>query len=291
MGKLALVTSIALHAAIISLMYINFGGLYSTKPEDSGYVIFDYIDVGDKSKAPVLSRTEDRISKQKSQTTEQDDAICAMNQPSEGTKIPDKQEKNEHEAQKEDDKEKDAAVPINKKKRSEQRAPKPVKKKASKNKSSEKAVVNLRKNKKNMPKNKKAARRSFSSLLDGTVAADNNANNDGVKAEEVGATMTTTQMDLVRQKIRECWHFPAGLKNAEDLVVDIKMELDQSGNVKNAKIVDSARVENDPAFRVAAENAYRAVLDPNCNPLPLPPEKYEEWKELELSFNPKEMFS
>jgi len=50
-------------------------------------------------------------------------------------------------------------------------------------------------------------------------------------------------------------------------------------------------IASDPDFRTAAENAYRAVLDPNCNPLPLPKERYDEWKDLELSFNPKEMFS
>ena len=47
---------------------------------------------------------------------------------------------------------------------------------------------------------------------------------------------------------------------------------------------------SDPDFRIAAENAHRAVLDPKCNPLPLPKEKFDEWKDLELSFNPKDMF-
>ena len=46
----------------------------------------------------------------------------------------------------------------------------------------------------------------------------------------------------------------------------------------------------DPDFRIAAENAHGAVLDPKCNPLPLPKEKFDEWKDLELTFNPKDMF-
>jgi outer membrane biosynthesis protein TonB len=291
MGKLALIASIVLHASIIALLYVNFGGLYSTKLKDSGYVVFDYVDIGEKSKAPVLSQTDGKISKQKAQTPEQDTVVNATNQPSEGAKIPDKPDKKkEPEVAKEDKKAKDDAVPIGKKKKPEKHDKKPAKKKAKTGKSNEKAIVNLRKNKKNETKDKKAAKKSFNSLLDGAIATENNANS-GVKAEEVGATLTASQVDLIRQTIRKCWHFPAGLKNAEDLVVDIQMELDQAGNVKSAKIIDSARVENDPDFRIAAENAYRAVLDPNCNPLPLPPEKYEEWKELELSFNPKEMFS
>ena len=135
-----------------------------------------------------------------------------------------------------------------------------------------------------------AAKKSFNSVLDSALA-DGDNENSGAKAEQVGETLTATQIDLIRQTIRKCWHFPAGLKNAEDLVVDIKMELDPEGNVTKAKIIDNGdRMSSDSNFRIAAENAHRAVLDPECSPLPLPKDKYDEWKELELSFNPKEMF-
>ena len=136
----------------------------------------------------------------------------------------------------------------------------------------------MRKNKSKKNSDLKAAKKSFDSLLDGAIVNGDNENSD-IKT-----------VDLIRQTIRKCWHFPAGLKNAEDLIVDIEIELDQNGNVTKAKIVDTSRMNTDPDYRTVAENAYKAVLDPKCNPLPLPKEKYEEWKNLELSFNPKEMF-
>ena len=46
----------------------------------------------------------------------------------------------------------------------------------------------------------------------------------------------------------------------------------------------------DPFFRSAAESALRAVLNRRCQPFKLPPEKYDIWKLMILSFNPKEMF-
>ena len=119
--------------------------------------------------------------------------------------------------------------------------------------------------------------------------ADGDNENTGANAESLGDTLTATQIDQIRNTVRKCWHFPAGLKDAETLVVDIKMELDRNGYVKRAEVVDKNRMRRDSGYRIAAENAQRAVLDPSCNPLPLPKEKYKEWKDLELSFNPKDM--
>jgi hypothetical protein len=31
------------------------------------------------------------------------------------------------------------------------------------------------------------------------------------------------------------------------------------------------------------------VLNPQCSPLKLPPEKFDQWKTLELTFNPKDL--
>jgi hypothetical protein len=45
----------------------------------------------------------------------------------------------------------------------------------------------------------------------------------------------------------------------------------------------------DPFYRSAAESALRAVLNPQCSPLKLPPEKFDQWKTLELTFNPKDL--
>ena len=102
--------------------------------------------------------------------------------------------------------------------------------------------------------------------------------------------ITASEIDAVRQKIYRCWIVPAGARGAKDLKVDIEMQLRPDGTVYKADIVDTQRSRSDPFFRTAAESAQRAVLDPSCNPLPLNPSKYEQWKSITMTFNPEDMF-
>ncbi len=285
--KSPLIISIALHVGVLLLFSSNIGSIFSSKIKDTGYLVFDYVELDKKSKAPIISQQEGKLSKTKAKTDEKE-TVKQESQPKESTKT----EKQQVEVKK--DKEEKAVSLDKKKKKSpqskvkkEKKAPKKV---DTKSKANDKAVVNLRKNKNMKNSDPKVAKKSFDSLLDGASASGDNENS-GIKAEEVGEVLTATQIDLIRQTIRKCWHFPAGLRNAEDLIVDIKMELDPEGNVTRAEIVDTNRMASDNDYRTAAENAYRAVLDPKCNPLPLPKERYNEWKDLELSFNPKDMFS
>ena len=101
--------------------------------------------------------------------------------------------------------------------------------------------------------------------------------------------LSISEIDLVRRQISRCWNMPAGAKGAEDLIVEVKVAMNPDGNVRSARIVDTSRMGRDPFFRAAAETALRAVLNPKCSPLKLPPEKYERWQDMTLTFNPKEM--
>ena len=56
-----------------------------------------------------------------------------------------------------------------------------------------------------------------------------------------------------------------------------------------AMIVDTGRYAADAFFRAAADSAKRAVLNPQCSPLHVPPDKYEAWHNLDLFFNPKDV--
>lgn len=264
---------------IISVCYFNVDNLFSTKIKDSGYAVFDFVKIGNKSKAPIISQTEGRVSKAKSknENTEMEITKSLTNPP------PPKKNSTE-----------EKGVTINKKSKNHKtknNKPKDNKSRDNNSKKQDKAIVNLGKNKNNKksPSNSKLAQKSLDSLLDSAIA-DSEQENSGLKAEEIGETLTATQVDLIRQNFKKCWHFPAGLKNAEDLVVDIKIELNQDGYVKKAEIVNKDKMSQDKNFQIAAENAYRAVLDPDCNPLPLSKEICNQYKELELSFNPKNMF-
>ena len=102
--------------------------------------------------------------------------------------------------------------------------------------------------------------------------------------------LAISEIDLVRQQIRECWSLPAGAKEAENLSIEIRMTMNPDGTVRQARILDQNRLQSDPFFRAAAESALRAVLNPHCNPLKLPPEKYQQWQNMILIFDPRDMF-
>jgi len=104
----------------------------------------------------------------------------------------------------------------------------------------------------------------------------------------LGPQLTTSEIDVVKAQIEQCWNPPAGAKEAHDLVVEIEATVAEDGRVVTAQITSTARM-GDPFYRAAADSALRAVLNPQCLPLKLPPEKYEQWKTLDLTFNPKDL--
>ncbi len=105
----------------------------------------------------------------------------------------------------------------------------------------------------------------------------------------LGSQLTVSEKDLIIQQIARCWNVPAGAKDAKDLVIDIHVALNPDGTVSDVRIVDTGRAASDPFFRAAAESALRAVKNPNCSPLKVPLDKYDEWKTMTLSFNPKDI--
>lgn len=101
------------------------------------------------------------------------------------------------------------------------------------------------------------------------------------------APLTMSEIDAIRYQIQQCWSIPAGARDAENLVVKVRVFLNPDGTLaRPPEIVDVGR--NDGFFRTAAESARRAVL--KCTPLKnLPAEKYRHWRELTLTFNPRDM--
>ena len=96
-------------------------------------------------------------------------------------------------------------------------------------------------------------------------------------------------INIIKRTMEPCWNFQAGSKKAEDIIVEIKVELQPDGKVRSARITNRNYLETD-SFRLAAgESALRAVLNPSCQPYKLPVKKYEIWKDLQLIFNPREM--
>jgi outer membrane biosynthesis protein TonB len=104
----------------------------------------------------------------------------------------------------------------------------------------------------------------------------------------LGPQLSTSELDLVRQQISQCWNIPAGAKDAKDIVVEIRVNANPDGTVRDAQIV-SAKGSEESFTQAAADSALRAVRNPRCSPLKLPAEKYNSWKTMLLTFNPREM--
>jgi outer membrane biosynthesis protein TonB len=105
----------------------------------------------------------------------------------------------------------------------------------------------------------------------------------------LGSTLTASEIDLLRQQIERCWDIPAGARDAQDLNIEIKAVVNHDGTVAQAAIVDTARYGSDPFLRAAADSAKRALLNPQCSPLPVPSDKFDAWHNLDLFFNPKDV--
>jgi outer membrane biosynthesis protein TonB len=109
-----------------------------------------------------------------------------------------------------------------------------------------------------------------------------------VRRAPLDAQATMTEIDAIRRQIEGCWNIPAGSRDAENLVVSIRVWVNPDGKVAKAEILDRSRMGSDPFYRSAAESALRAVLNPRCSPLRFPPTKYDQFKVMVLNFNPKE---
>jgi len=101
--------------------------------------------------------------------------------------------------------------------------------------------------------------------------------------------LTMSEADALRRQLTRCWSIQAGARYAEDLVVEIRLGMNMDRTVNSAVIVDQFRYNQDGFFRAAADSAMRAVRSPLCNPLDLPPDKYEGWRDIVVTFDPREM--
>lgn len=100
------------------------------------------------------------------------------------------------------------------------------------------------------------------------------------------ASLSQSEIDALRAQIQQCWNPPAGAAEAKNLIVKVRLMLNQDGSLSGEpQVVNSG---GDGFFQVAAESATRAVR--RCQPYKLPIAKYEVWKDVEVTFDPRDMY-
>ena len=114
--------------------------------------------------------------------------------------------------------------------------------------------------------------------------------NDAPSLGAPGATAMTLSMnelDALRARLRDCWDVPVGVRDARDLVVTVRIQFKKDGSLTTDPTVVNRSPQ--PVFQVASESAVRAIR--KCAPFSfLPPAKYEAWRDVEVNFDPREMF-
>jgi colicin import membrane protein len=100
------------------------------------------------------------------------------------------------------------------------------------------------------------------------------------------AMLSQTEIDALRRRLKECWNPPAGAADAGKVKVVLRVLFQRDGSVAAPpELVAGTPSALGPAM---AESARRAVL--SCQPFTmLNPDHYEQWRDIELSFDPTEM--
>jgi len=103
-------------------------------------------------------------------------------------------------------------------------------------------------------------------------------------ASGAAAQLSQSEIDALRARISSCWSPPPGINADSKIIVSLRILLKQDGSLAQQPILVQATPS--PLGPPLAESAKRAVLA--CQPFTmLKPEHYEQWKDLQLDFNPQ----
>ena len=107
-------------------------------------------------------------------------------------------------------------------------------------------------------------------------------------APNLATVVTASEIEGVRNKIRPCWNFPAGVRDQAGLIVTLIVQMNQDGTPVKAEMKETGRYNSDPTYRAAADAAHRAIMNPRCQPWPLSPEKFNSWRTITFNFDPRD---
>jgi hypothetical protein len=100
-------------------------------------------------------------------------------------------------------------------------------------------------------------------------------------------TMSVNEIDALRARIAQCWSPPPGGLGADAIIVKLRLQLNEDGSLVGYPSV--ANSGSSPFFQAAADSAVRAVFQ--CQPYTLPADKYAVWRDMILTFDPRQMYS
>lgn len=105
-----------------------------------------------------------------------------------------------------------------------------------------------------------------------------------------GPPLTTAETNGLRLAIQECWNVGSLSTDALKVTVTVGVSLDADAKPQTASIrLISSSDGNIAAAEQAFEAARRAIIRCGARGYGLPAEKYDHWREIEITFNPEKM--
>ena len=112
---------------------------------------------------------------------------------------------------------------------------------------------------------------------------------DHVRPKKSSPPLTGAEMDAFRNQVASCWAINVGSR-AANIKLSISMNMHPDGQViaSSIALIGFERGNHSDA-NVAFQAARRALLRCQKNGYDLPKDKYEHWRNLEMTFDPAEM--
>jgi colicin import membrane protein len=101
------------------------------------------------------------------------------------------------------------------------------------------------------------------------------------------ATLSQSELDAMRARLASLWNVQPGVEHPEELFVTIRIRLNPDRRLAGPPQVVSTG--SSPRYQAAADAAVRAVLQGQPFTM-LRDETYEQWKYMDIDFDPKQMF-
>lgn len=111
-----------------------------------------------------------------------------------------------------------------------------------------------------------------------------------VESVGAGTAMTADLAALMQSMIYRCWSPPVGSPHPERLIVRYELFLNRDGSVAQAPQLapeSAAAAASDPFMAAAAGAARRAIY--MCAPYRLPADKYQYWRDVMFTFDPRQI--
>ena len=103
----------------------------------------------------------------------------------------------------------------------------------------------------------------------------------------MAARLSQSEIDALRARLMALWSPPVGVQDPNELIVNVTVRLRPDGRLAAPPF---ARVNGRSVAAMASrDSAVRAILTGQPFDM-LKPEHYDTWKEIELTFDPKDMF-